>query len=88
MNVHGRLAALAEVSRGTERAMSCTVMVDTEQRVGAVECAEPTDQAAPWGYLQGVLVAGTVADSAQRLCFRLAERQLFTEACPASVPTP
>jgi hypothetical protein len=33
-------------------------------------------------------VAGTVADSAERLCFRLAERQLFTEACPASVPTP
>ena len=53
-----------------------------------VECAEAADQAAPWTYLQGVLTAGTVADSAQRLCYTLAERQLFAQACPAYVPTP
>ncbi len=88
MNVQGRLAALAEASRSTERAMSCKIVIDTEQRVGEVECAEPADQAAPWSYLQGVLVAGAVTDSAQRLCFALAERQLLTQACPDAVPTP
>lgn len=88
MNVQGRLAALAEASRGTERAMSCKIVIDTEHHVGEVACAEPADQAAPWSYLQGVLMAGTVTDSAQRLCFALAERQLFTQACPDSVPIP
>jgi hypothetical protein len=88
MAVHGRLTSLAEASRDTARAMSCKVTIDTDQRIGEVECAESADQAAPWTYLQGVLTAGTVAESAQRLCYTLAERQLFAQACPADVPTP
>jgi len=88
MNVHGRLSSLAEASRGTEHAMSCKIVVDTDQRVGEVECAEAADQAAPWSYLQGVLTAGTVAGSATRLCYTLAERQLFAQVCPTYTPTP
>jgi hypothetical protein len=88
MAVHGRLTSLAEASRDTARAMSCKVTIDTDQRIGEVECVEAADQAAPWTYLQGVLTAGTVADSAQRLCYTLADRQLFAQACPTDAPTP
>jgi hypothetical protein len=88
MAVHGRLTSLAEASRDTARAMSCKVTIDTNQRIGEVECADAADQAAPWTYLQGVLTAGTVAESAQRLCYTLADRQLFAQACPTDAPTP
>jgi hypothetical protein len=88
MAVHGRLTSLAEASRDTARAMSCKVTIDTNQRIGEVECADTADQAAPWTYLQGVLTAGTVAESAQRLCYTLADRQLFAQACPTDAPTP
>lgn len=89
MSVQGRLSALAENLRSAGHDAHCEVIVDTDRRVAQVECAQPSDQAAPWAYLQGLLVAGAVApEAASRQCFTLAEQQLSMGPCPEALPTP
>jgi hypothetical protein len=89
MSVQSRLSALAENLRSAGDDASCEVVVDTDRRVAQIECAQPSDQAAPWTYLQGLLVAGDVApEAASCQCFRLAEQQLSMGPCPMAVPTP
>lgn len=89
MSVQSRLSALAENLRSAGHDARCEVVVDTDRRVAQVDCAQPSDQAAPWVYLQGLLVAGAVApETASRQCFRLADQQLSMGPCPVVAPTP
>ena len=88
MSVQSRLNALADNLRLSGHNARCDVTVDTERAIAEVNCADAADRAVPWVYLQGLLVAGTVAaDSPTRQCFRLAEQQLSTGPCP-SAPEP
>ena len=84
MALQARLNALVENMRGAGDTLSCDIVVDTERQVGEVHCTPASDQAAPWSYLQGLIVAGTVADTAPRSCFRLADRQLLPGVCPTT----
>lgn len=86
MALHDRLNVLVQNLRMASSQLSCDIVVDTDQKIGEIRCTPETDQAAPWAYLQGLLIAGTVAGSAPRSCFRVAEQQWFATPClPATI---
>lgn len=80
--LHARLRDLADHLRQLDRPLACTLAVDPQHRVGELRCDAPQDQAMAWSHLQGLLSAGPVAPSSQRLCFTLGPPRVAGGECP------
>jgi hypothetical protein len=77
----GRLSDLADRLTANGQDLRCHIAVDSGLHLAEVQCADPADRGAPWGALQGLLVAGSVQPGSASLCFSLSGPRVAAAVC-------